>query len=208
MSDVFATVASQILNSLLWLPFMSVKELFVPCGWDMNLKRWSLYLLDNLSYCLICAPENFQVSSTGFKPMTPLTNWAIKPLECEQVNLLVSYVPVKGIMRKRIVCVRALHRHRNGHVFESHWGHLKFVRCTYMRQSLRLSSKFENYFLKFIHVCVRDNVRDRVCVRDHGWKWSWSSFNPFWSCCVRRCGTDRDRNFSFYTMILPLVVKV
>ena len=179
---------------------MSVKELFVPCGWDMNLKRWSSHLLDNLSYCLICAPEIFQVSSKGFKPRTSLTNWAIKPVECEQVNLLVSYVPVKGIMRKRIVCVRAC-------------SGIAMVMCSNLIEDIwnlfvRLSSKFENYFLKFIHVCVRDNVRDRVCVRDHGWKWSWSSFNPFWSCCVRRYGTDRDRNFSFYTMILPLVVKV
>ena len=27
-------------------------------------------LLDNLSDCLICAPEKFQMSSTGFEPTT------------------------------------------------------------------------------------------------------------------------------------------
>ena len=36
-----------------------------------ELKKWSsMSLLDNLSDCLICAPEKFQVSSTGFEPMT------------------------------------------------------------------------------------------------------------------------------------------
>ena len=35
-----------------------------------ELKRRSLYLLDNLSYCLIHAPENFQVFLAGFEPMT------------------------------------------------------------------------------------------------------------------------------------------
>jgi len=36
----------------------------------IELKKWSSHLLDNLSDCLICAPAKFQVSSTGFKPIT------------------------------------------------------------------------------------------------------------------------------------------
>ena len=35
-----------------------------------ELKKWPSHLLDNLSNCLICKHENFQVSSTGFEPMT------------------------------------------------------------------------------------------------------------------------------------------
>ena len=35
-----------------------------------ELKKWSSHSLDNLSDCLICVPEKFQASSTGFKPIT------------------------------------------------------------------------------------------------------------------------------------------
>ena len=35
-----------------------------------ELKRRSLHLLDNLSYCLIRAPENFQAFLAGFEPIT------------------------------------------------------------------------------------------------------------------------------------------
>ena len=48
------------------------KETFVQCGLEMNLRN-DPYLLDNFSDCLDClirAPENFQVSSTEFQPMT------------------------------------------------------------------------------------------------------------------------------------------
>ena len=41
----------------------------------VELKKWSSHLLDNLSDCLINAPEKFQVSSTGFKPI-PSANYA------------------------------------------------------------------------------------------------------------------------------------
>ena len=36
----------------------------------IEFKKWSSHLLDNLSDCLICTPEKFQVSSTEFEPMT------------------------------------------------------------------------------------------------------------------------------------------
>ena len=65
-----------------------------------------------------------------------LTNWPMKPLTCEQVNLLGYWVPVKRMMSERNVCevselVRALHQHRRGHGFESLWRHLNVLRCTY-----------------------------------------------------------------------------
>ena len=50
--------------------FKLIKEMFVKCGWEK--KKWSSHLLHNIywSKCLICTPEKFQMSSTGFKPMT------------------------------------------------------------------------------------------------------------------------------------------
>ena len=76
-----------------------------------ELKKLSSRLLDNLSDCLICAPEKFLVSSMDSNPWplwcrcSALTNWAMKPLRCEKVNLLASYVPVKwGMMSERNVC--------------------------------------------------------------------------------------------------------
>ena len=42
-----------------------------------ELKRSSLHLLDNLSYCLIRAPENFQAFLAGFEPIT-----FTKPMQC------------------------------------------------------------------------------------------------------------------------------
>ena len=75
-----------------------------------ELKKWSSHLLDNLSNCLICAPKKFQVSSSGLKPITlamPVqcsSHWAMKPLSCEQLNLLGSCVPVKGMMSERNLC--------------------------------------------------------------------------------------------------------
>ena len=64
--------------------------------------------------------------------------------------------------------------------------------------------------LSAIHVCVSDNVRDRVCVRDHGWNRDCNSgrdrhFIRFDN--VRGYGTDHDRNCSFYIVILALVVN-
>ena len=35
-----------------------------------ELKKWSSHFLDNLSYCLVCAPQKYQASSAGFEPMT------------------------------------------------------------------------------------------------------------------------------------------
>ena len=98
------------------------------------------------------------------------SNLAMAQLRCEQVNLLGSCVPVKGMRSERNVCeawlrdgillkltcsllsgfiaqsVRGLHRHRRAHGFESCWRHLKLSRA-HMRQSLRLSSKCEDHFL-------------------------------------------------------------
>ena len=43
------------------------------CTFLSELKKWSSHLLDNCNcYCLICAPENFQVTSTGFEPWRQL----------------------------------------------------------------------------------------------------------------------------------------
>ena len=48
--------------------------------------------------------RKIQVAPTGFEPMTSVmpvqrsTNWALKPLSWEQVNLLGSFVPVKDSM--------------------------------------------------------------------------------------------------------------
>ena len=72
-----------------------------------ELKKWSSHLLDNLSDCLICIPEKFQRDSNP-RPLrcrcSALTNWTLKPLRCEQVNLLGSCLPVKGMMSEWNVC--------------------------------------------------------------------------------------------------------
>ena len=60
-------------------------------------------ILDNLSNFLLKTPDKIQVSSTGYESMTswmPVqysTNWPMKPISWEPVNLLGSYVPVKGL---------------------------------------------------------------------------------------------------------------
>ena len=44
---------------------------------QIELKKWSTLLLENLSDCLVCAPEKFQVSLTGFEPMP-----SAMPVQC------------------------------------------------------------------------------------------------------------------------------
>ena len=98
-------------------------------------------MLDNLSnnYCLISAPEKFQVSSMGF--IVALI------CSCERNDewkkcLWSVVVPFTGTHEpNKLTCshlsgfiaqlVRAPHRHCRGHGFESCWRHLKFFRCTY-----------------------------------------------------------------------------
>ena len=41
------------------------RNVYEVCLWD-ELKKWSSHLLDNLSNCLVCVSEIFQVTSTGF----------------------------------------------------------------------------------------------------------------------------------------------
>ena len=53
-----------------------------------ELKRRSLHLLDNLSYCLIQAPKNFQVYLAGFKPMTlTMPMWCSNQLSNEATQM-------------------------------------------------------------------------------------------------------------------------
>ena len=57
------------------------------------LKKWSSHLLYNLTDCLtiMCISNKFQVQCSN-------TNWAMKPLRIEQVNLLGSCISVRGMM--------------------------------------------------------------------------------------------------------------
>ena len=73
---------------------------------QIELKKLSTYLLENLSDCHVCAPEKFQVSLTGFEPMPSAMpvqcffQLTMKPLgssQLEKVNLLGLCVPVKGM---------------------------------------------------------------------------------------------------------------
>ena len=89
------------------------KKCFCEVWLRAELKEWSSHLLDNLSDCLICAPGKFQVSSTRFEPTTcavpvqcSLTNWAMKQLRREWLNLLALCGPVKGMMSERNVFVK------------------------------------------------------------------------------------------------------
>ena len=66
--------------------------------------------MDNLSDCLICALEKFQLSLTGLESKTSAMPVqfayqlrAMKLLGCDEVNLLGSWVPVKGMMSERNV---------------------------------------------------------------------------------------------------------
>ena len=76
-------------------------------------KIWSSHLLDNLSNCLMNLKNSGD--STGFNPWplrcrcSALTNWAMKSHSGEQVNLLGSWFPVKGMSYERMLyAVRCL----------------------------------------------------------------------------------------------------
>ena len=72
------------------------KKCYMQCGVWNQMKIWSSHLLDNLSNCLMNLKNSGD--STGFEPMicSPLCNFIAQ-------------------------LVRALHRHRRGHGFESRW---------------------------------------------------------------------------------------
>ena len=61
-----------------------------------ELKKWSSHLLDNLSDCLICAPETFQVSSSRLKPMT-----SAMPVQCSSHSAMKPASQFVGLMCSR-----------------------------------------------------------------------------------------------------------
>ena len=81
-----------------------------------------LTLAGQSSDCLICAAEKFLVSSTGFELMTSAMQMHVK--------IIASIIPFTRTHEpNKLTClhlsefiaqlVRALHRHRRGHRFES-----------------------------------------------------------------------------------------
>ena len=112
--------------------FFIVKEVLYEVRCLNQLKTWSSHLLDNLSNCLLNLKNSGD--STGFEPMT-----SAMPVQCSnqlsyevtQLGALLShYIPFTGKHEPNILTcsqlcdfiaqlVRALHRHRRGHGFES-----------------------------------------------------------------------------------------
>ena len=87
-----------------------------------QMKMWSSHLLDNLSNCLMSLKNSSD--STGLEPMT-----SAMLVQCSNQ---LSYIPLMGKHEpSKLSCsqlcdfvaqlVRALHRHRSGHGFESCW---------------------------------------------------------------------------------------
>ena len=72
---------------------MSEWKMFCEVWLKDELKKWFSHLLYNLSDCLtiMCISNKFQVQCSN-------TNWAMKPLRIEHVNLLGSSVSVRGMM--------------------------------------------------------------------------------------------------------------
>ena len=84
------------------------KKCYMKCGVWNQMKIWSSHLLDNLSNCLMNLKNSGD--STGFKPMTSaMPVQCSNPLTCSQLCDFIAQ------------WVRALHRHRRGHGFESRW---------------------------------------------------------------------------------------
>ena len=82
-----------VLLLLLWL--LILKEMFVKCGFrDEILEKWSLHLLDNLSNCLIRAPENFQSLKS---PNHFLNLWSIFLLLFRHLICLSLYELLKSL---------------------------------------------------------------------------------------------------------------
>ena len=77
------------------------KMCYMKCGVWNQMKIWSSHLLDNLSNCLMNL--KIQVTQRDSNPWplrcrcSALTNWAMKSHSWEQVNLLGSCFPVKGM---------------------------------------------------------------------------------------------------------------
>ena len=141
------------------------KKCYMQCGvWNL-MKIWSSHLLDNLINCLMNLKNSGD--STGFEPMT-----SAMPVQCSNqlsyevtqwragqfVGLMFSrerkVIWKKCYQPNELTCsplcdfiaqlVRALHRHRRDHGFESP----EFFR--FMRQLLKLSSKCEDHiFIRF-----------------------------------------------------------
>ena len=111
-----------------------------------QVKIWSSHLLDNLSNCLINLKNSGD--STGFEPMTSampvqcsnqlsyeVTQWRAGQfvgLTALHITFLSYDIPFTGKHEpNKLTCsplcgfiaqlVRALHRHRRGHGFESRW---------------------------------------------------------------------------------------
>ena len=99
-----------------WIPrvLTNMKECYMQCGVWNQMKIWSSHLLDNLSNCLMNLKNSFD-----FKHRTAY-------------NILSYDIPFTGKQEpNKLTCsplcafiaqlVRALHRHRRGHGFESRW---------------------------------------------------------------------------------------
>ena len=144
--------------------------------------------MDNLSDCLICALEKFQLSPTGLESMTSAMPVqfayqlrAMKLLRCDEVNLLGSWVPVKGMMSERNVVENELKKcsshlldnlsdgahMRQSHIYENRWncpanklyriGNL-LTSSTIVLSFLLLSSFF---FCFSVFICSRLKTRKR-----------------------------------------------
>ena len=136
--------------------------MFVNCGWEMNWKNdlhtcWTISGI--VSYVHL---KNFRCLRRDSNPWllqcwcSAPTNWAMKPLRCEEVNLLGSCVPWSHLSGFIAQLKRTLHRYRTGHGSESRWKPLTFFRCTYEPIAARVQQVWGsflqfNWYVLFVH---------------------------------------------------------
>ena len=104
-----------------------VEEMFVKCGWEMNLRNdpltwWMISVIvsyEHLKKFRCLRRDSTTPSQTFLSPIIPFTG-------THEPNRLTCHSHLSGLVPQLL---RALHR--RGHWFESRWRHLKIFRCSY-----------------------------------------------------------------------------